>query len=151
MNKKNILVSACLLGVGCRYDGKGLPIERMEQLLENFHPVPVCPEIMGGLTIPRRPCERVGDRVVNNAGEDVTEQFVRGAEEALMLARLYDCKYALLKEKSPSCGYGKIYDGTFSHRVTDGSGVMAELLETEGIAVYGENDLDRFFREALRE
>lgn len=149
MNKQNILISSCLLGANCRYDGKGVPMGQIDFLLEKFHPVPVCPEIMGGLTIPRRPCERVGDRVMNDAGEDVTEYFVKGAEEVLMLARLYGCKYAILKEKSPSCGYGKIYDGTFSHKVIDGSGVLAELLEAEGIAVYGESELDRFFRDAL--
>ncbi len=147
MNKRNVLISACLLGVNCRYDGNGVLMEQIDLLMERFHLVPVCPEILGGMTIPRRPCERVSDRVVNNAGEDVTEYFIKGAEEVVKLARLYDCKHALLKERSPSCGYGKIYDGTFSHIEVDGNGVLAELLDNEGIAVYGESDIDRFLRD----
>lgn len=122
-------------------------MEHIDQLMERFHLIPVCPEILGGMTIPRRPAERVGDRVVNNAGEDVTEYFIKGAEEVMKLARLYDCKCALLKERSPSCGYGKIYDGTFSHTTVDGNGILAELLDKEGIAVYGESEVVRLLRD----
>ncbi len=147
MNKKNVLISACLLGVNCRYDGKSVPMEQPELLMEKVHLIPICPEILGGLSIPRKPAERVENRVINNAGEDVTEYFNQGTEEVLRLARLYGCKSAILKERSPSCGYGKIYDGTFSHTVIDGSGIMAEGLEQEGIRVYGENDMERFFRD----
>ncbi len=140
MNKKNVLISACLMGVNCCYDGNGVPMEHLDGLMQNFHLIPVCPEILGGLPIPRRPAEILGDKVINNAGEDVTEYFVRGAEEVLKIARLYDCRYAILKERSPSCGYGKIYDGTFSHTEVDGSGILAELLTGEGILVCGETD-----------
>lgn len=146
MSKKNVLISACLMGVNCRYDGRGVPMEHLELLMEKFHLVPICPEILGGLTTPRRPAERVGDRVVNDAGEDVTDFFVRGAQEVLKLARLYDCEYAILKEKSPSCGFGRIYDGTFSKTVIPGSGILAELLDAEGIAVYGENSIEELLQ-----
>lgn len=146
MNKKNVLISACLLGVNCRYDGNGVPMEHIDQLMERYHLIPVCPEILGGMTIPRRPAERIEDRVVNNAGEDVTEFFVRGAEEVLKIARLYDCDTAILKERSPSCGFGEIYDGTFSHKIVRGSGVLSELLSSEGITVYGETDIEELLR-----
>ncbi len=146
MNKKNVLISACLLGVNCRYDGNGVPTEHIDQLMERFHLVPVCPEILGGLNIPRRPAERIEDKVINNAGEDVTEFFVRGAEEVLKIARLYGCDTAILKERSPSCGFGEIYDGTFSHKIVRGSGVLAELLSSEGITVYGETDIEELLR-----
>ncbi len=142
MNKENVLISACLLGVNCRYDGNGVPAAHIEDLMERYHLVPVCPEILGGLTIPRRPAERIEDKVINNAGEDVTEYFVRGAKETVQLARLYDCKIAILKERSPSCGFGEIYDGTFSHRIVNGSGVLAEYLTAEGITIYGESDIE---------
>ena len=148
MNKKNVLISACLMGVNCRYDGKGILMEHLDQLMERYHLVPVCPEIMGGMTIPRRPCEKSGDRVVNDVGEDVTEYFVKGADEVIKLAGLYHCKYAILKERSPSCGYGEIYDGTFSHNVISGHGILGELLDHKEIAVYGETDMDRFLRDS---
>ena len=103
--------------------------------------IPVCPEQLGGLSTPRIPSERRGERVVNRAGEDVTSQFIRGAEEALRIAKLYGCQVAVLKERSPSCGCGRIYDGTFSGKLTDGDGVTAELLRREGIKVYGESQV----------
>ena len=138
---KHILVSACLLGVCCRYDGKGNPNEDVLSLLnrEDVTLVPVCPEQLGGMPTPRIPSERLGNAVVNRAGEDVTEHFLRGAEEALRIAKLYGCRMAILKERSPSCGCGRIYDGSFSGNLTDGSGVTAELLLKEGIRVCGES------------
>ena len=146
MSKKNVLISACLMGVNCRYDGNGVVMEHLELLMEKFHLVPICPEILGGMTIPRRPAERVGDRVVNDKGEDVTECFVRGAKEVLRMARLYNCEHAILKERSPSCGFGRIYDGTFSHTVISGNGILAELLEAEGIAIYGESNIEELLQ-----
>ena len=136
---RKILVSACLLGICCRYDGRGNPNDAVLSLLnrDDITLIPVCPEQLGGLSTPRIPSERRGERVVNRAGEDVTSQFIRGAEEALRIAKLYCCQVAVLKERSPSCGCGRIYDGTFSRKLTDGDGVTAELLRREGIKVYG--------------
>lgn len=104
--------------------------------------VPVCPEIFGGLATPRDPAEIIGNKVITKNGEDVTENYKRGAKEVLKLAKFYGCKLAILKERSPSCGYGKIYDGTFSGRLTDGNGVTAELLIEIGIRVIGESEIE---------
>ncbi len=136
-----ILVSACLLGIRCRYDGSGHCDPRMEKLMEKHCLIPVCPEIYGGLPTPRTPAERVGDKVVSKAGEDVTAAFLKGAEETLALAKLFGLRYALLKERSPSCGFGEIYDGTFLGALTQGDGVTSELLAEHGIAVFGESRL----------
>lgn len=138
----NILISACLLGIRCRYDGGDKLDPRVKGLMEKHHLVPVCPEIYGGLHTPRDPSERVGDRVLSKSGQDVTKAFVRGAEETLALAKLYCCQYAILKERSPSCGHGEIYDGTFSGGLAPGSGVAAELLEKHGITVIGESRME---------
>ena len=137
-----LLVSACLLGVGCRYDGGHNQLPQLKELLKTHTCIPICPEQLGGLPTPREPSERRADAVVSRSGADVTAQFRRGAEQALHLARLYGCKAAVLKERSPSCGSGEVYDGTFSGRLTPGDGVTAALLKANGIAVYGESDLD---------
>ena len=134
-----ILISACLLGIPCRYDGKAKPQPWAEALAARHDLVPVCPEQLGGLPTPRAPSERRGDRVVMNTGADVTEQYRRGAEAALRLCRLTGCEAAILKERSPSCGCGEIYDGSFSGTLTAGDGVTAELLRKNGIPVYGES------------
>ena len=135
-----ILVSACLLGCACRYDGASKPREEIIALQERHELIPVCPEQLGGLPTPRPPAERQGDRVVTREGRDVTAQYRKGAEEALQLCRLLDCGCALLKERSPSCGCNGIYDGSFSGRLTPGQGVTAELLTRAGIRVYGESE-----------
>ena len=142
VKRPGILVSACLLGVHCRYNGERKKLEGIERLMERAELIPVCPEILGGLPTPRPPAERVGDRVMNREGADVTEAYRRGAEETLRLAELFGAKVALLKERSPSCGMGKIYDGSFQGRIVDGSGVTAELLSSHGISVYGESRID---------
>lgn len=135
----NVLISACLLGYCCRYDGSNNgPIEELVPLKERCHLIPICPEQLGGLTTPRLPAERLGDRVINTDGEDITVQYERGAREALRLARLFGCKYAILKSRSPSCGSGHIYDGTFTHTLIERSGTTAELLESNGITVLDE-------------
>lgn len=138
-----LLVSACLLGVRCRYDGKGnpLPQAELDALLRRHQCVPVCPESFGGLPIPRPPAECRGDRVVTQEGTDVTEAFQRGAQETLRLAERFRCDAALLKERSPSCGCGRIYDGSFSHTQIPGNGRTAQALQEAGIPVYGESDL----------
>lgn len=137
----NILISACLLGCACRYDGKSKPHPAVEQLRTKHTLIPVCPEICGGLQTPRPPSEIVGDRVVNSIGEDVTDAYLRGAAEALRLAELSECRAAVLKAKSPSCGKGKVYDGTFSRTLTDGDGVTVALLQKNGITVYTEDEI----------
>ena len=135
-----ILVSACLLGVCCRYDGQAKPHEGALSLLGRHTLIPVCPEIYGGLATPRPAAERVGKRVLTAQGGDVTAQYRRGAEETLRLGRLYGCEAALLRERSPSCGSGVIHNGRFDGGLTPGDGVTAALLRANGLAVYGESE-----------
>lgn len=135
----NILVSACLLGLCCRYDGCAKPNEDVLALRGKHTLIPVCPEQLGGLATPRPPAERKGERAVTKAGGDVTKEYVRGAEQALKLAKLLQCQAAVLKERSPSCGCGQIYDGSFSKTILPGDGVTAALLKANGIPVYGES------------
>ena len=135
----NILVSACLLGINCKYNGKNNRNERVLKLMEKHTLIPVCPEQLGGMQTPREPSERLGEKVVNKSGYDVTENYKRGAEEALRIAKLYGCKQAVLKEKSPSCGTDKIYDGSFSGTIADRAGVTVQQLRENGIEVIGEN------------
>lgn len=132
-----IIVSACLAGYRCRYDGKIVPDAEIVALVKAGKAIPVCPEMMGGLPCPRVPSERTADdsRVITKEGGDVTEAFRTGAEETLRMARLYGCTQAILKAKSPSCGVGQIYDGTFSGTLRTGFGVTAQLLRENGIAV----------------
>ena len=139
--KTRVVFSQCMLGVRCRYDGKCSVKEAVRDEACARGWIPVCPEILGGLTTPRPPAERIGDRVMNCEGGDVTENYRRGAEEALKIAQLYGCKYALLKERSPSCGCGEIYDGTFSGTKIAGDGVTAALFKENGIQVFGESRL----------
>lgn len=138
--KPPLLISECLLGKRCRYDGgtKGDP--RVSALSERYTLLPVCPEELGGLPTPRPPAEIRGERVISSAGADVTEQFALGAQKALALCRAHDCKLALLKARSPSCGAGRVYDGTFSGKVVPGDGVTARLLKQNGVTVYTEED-----------
>ncbi len=140
--KEPLLVSACLVGVNCKYSGgnNALPPELLAALEEKYRLVPICPERDGGLPTPRLPSERKGKRVLNRAGEDVTEAFRRGAQFALETARREGCRLALLKERSPSCGSGEIYDGSFSGTLIPGDGVAAALLKEHGIAVFGETE-----------
>lgn len=137
-----ILVSACLLGCPCRYDGTAKADPRVLALMERHTLIPVCPEQLGGLPTPRLPSERREGGVFDRGGKDVTAQYRQGAEEVLRLARLYGCTHAVLKERSPSCGSGQIYDGSFSHVLGPGSGVAAELLAQNGITVLGESQAD---------
>lgn len=138
---ENILVSACLLGVSCRYDGKSKPNENVISLKDRYNIIPVCPEIMGGLPTPRTASEIQGCQVVMGDGTNVTKEYWKGAEEVLRLCRLFGCKRAVLKEKSPSCGCGKVYDGTFSGKLIDGNGITAKLLMENGIEVFGETGI----------
>ena len=134
-----ILVSACLLGVACKYSGGDNACPAVLALAGRHTLIPVCPEVYGGLPTPRPPAERQGDRVVTEQGEDVTAQYQKGAQAAGQLAKLTGCEAAVLKKNSPSCGCGQIYDGTFTHTLTASSGLTAEALLAAGIPVYNED------------
>jgi uncharacterized protein YbbK (DUF523 family) len=140
---ENLLISACLLGIPCRYDGKSVKAVSVEALRAKYNLVPVCPEIYGGLPTPRTPSERQGEKTMMKDGTDVTENYLRGAKAAYELCLELGCKKALLKEKSPSCGNGKIYDGTFSGTLIDGDGVTSEYLKSRGIRVFGESEIEK--------
>ena len=141
---KALLISRCLLGDPCRYDGKSKPLsaETLQTLRERYKLIPVCPEVLGGLPTPRTPSERQGDRVVMKTGADVTEEYRRGAEATLQTAQENQVCAAVLKERSPSCGKGEIYDGSFTGTLKEGNGVTAELLLENGIPVYGESEIE---------
>lgn len=139
MEKEPILISGCLLGLCCRYDGKSKPNENIKALSEKYYLIPICPEQLGGLPTPRAPSEIIGERVVSCTGIDVTAEYRCGAAEALRLSQLFGCKKAILKERSPSCGFGRVYDGSFSGRLVDGDGVSAALLAANGIEIFGES------------
>ena len=134
--KEKVLVSACLLGVNCKYDGHNNENDKVLKYLEDKEIIPICPEIMGGLSTPRDPSERVGKKVYSNKGLDVTDKFTRGAEETLRLARKLNVHKAILKARSPSCGYQKIYDGTFNHQIIDGHGIEIGINKLRKIAIY---------------
>lgn len=142
-----IAVSACLLGVPCRYDGGTRPCEAVGRLQSAHDVVPICPESMAGLPIPRLPNELVaegdGFRVVDSSGIDNTEAFLEGARCALKRVREAGCELAVLKSKSPSCGSGRIYDGTFTGTLADGWGVAARMLADAGIPVIDEGTLEQ--------
>jgi uncharacterized protein YbbK (DUF523 family) len=136
-----ILVSACLLGINCKYDGTSNKNEKILKLARDFILIPVCPEILGGLPTPREPAERKGKKVITNSGKDVTKYFEKGAKEVLKIAKILKIKKAILKQKSPSCGCGKIYDGTFSGKLIKGDGITTKVLKKSGIKVFSEEDI----------
>ena len=142
---KNILVSACLLGKACRYDGKSKPCERVIVLSGTYNLIPVCPEVMGGLPTPRTPSEICGERVLMKDGRDVTENYNSGAQKALEIARENACTVAILKEKSPSCGSGLIHNGLFDGGLLEGDGITTQLLKKNGIRVLGESEITENF------
>jgi uncharacterized protein YbbK (DUF523 family) len=142
---EKILVSACLLGINCKYDGTSNKNEKILKLAKDFILIPICPEILGGLPTPREPAEQKGKRVITKSGEDVTKYFEKGAKEVLKIAKILKIKKAILKQKSPSCGCGKIYDGTFSGKLIKGDGVTTKLLKKNGIEVFSEEDIDSIF------
>lgn len=142
------LVSSCLAGINCRYDGKNNLNKKVAELVKAGEAIPVCPEVLGGLPTPRDPSEIIVDkkrnkRVVSEKGKDVTAEFKLGAEKTLKIAQIVEAKKAILQQRSPSCGCGKIYDGTFSSNLIKGSGLTAELLIENGIEVLTEADLEK--------
>ena len=143
---EKILISACLVGDKCKYDGHTNYTPLIKNLLEKYELVPFCPEVEGGLPTPRKPSERKGDKVVNNAGKDVTRNFQLGAEKALNICKYLNIKIAILKENSPSCGVNQIYDGNFKNKLIKGEGVTTELLRKNGIAVYNENQIEELLK-----
>ena len=140
MEKKTyeFAVSACLCGFPCRYDGKSKPDERIKALYEEGRALPVCPEKLGGLTMPRTPCEIITGRVVSSDGEDRTNEYLLGSQRVLELCKKHGIKKAVLKQNSPSCGSSHIYDGTFSGTLIEGEGCLTALLRKNGIEVTGE-------------
>lgn len=139
---ENLLVSGCLLGENTKYNGKNNYIPLIEKIKEKYNIIVICPEVMGGLSIPRDPSEISGNKVINNKMKDVTFEYNKGAEIALKLAIKNNCKKALLKEKSPSCGVNYIYDGTFSGNIICGMGITTKLLVSNNIDVYSENEIE---------
>ena len=147
---KRYIVSSCLAGLSTRYDGTAAPCGSVEAAVEQGVAIPFCPEQGGGLATPRAPAEIVGGdgldvlqgraRVVTKSGEDVTEEFIRGAGQMLALAQLTGASAAILKSNSPSCGAGTIYDGTFSGNMEDGDGVAAALLREAGLKIITEKE-----------
>jgi uncharacterized protein YbbK (DUF523 family) len=148
MSEPTIMISSCLLGVECRYDGTGKAVPELRTILEGYRVVTVCPETLGGLTIPRPPAEIKGGAglevlagtagVFNREGRECTAEFIRGAEATLELVRRHQPKLVILKAKSPSCGVGAIYDGSFTGRLKPGDGVTTALLKQHGVKVYTE-------------
>lgn len=139
-----ILVSACLLGLCTRYDGQSKGEDSVLALAKHHVLIPVCPEQLGGLPTPRPPAEMQKDGgVINQQGQDVTEAFQRGARMALDIARLTGCEAAILKARSPSCGLGQVYDGSFSGTLSPGNGVFAALCLQSDLPVYTEENVHR--------
>lgn len=135
------IVSACLAGINCTYDGSSKPCKKVIELVKQGKAIPVCPEQLGGLTTPRHASERKGDKVFMKNGRDVSSEFKRGAEEALKIAKLVGCNEAVLKSKSPSCGCGRIYDGSFSRKLIKGNGIFTEILKKNKIKVISDEDI----------
>ncbi len=135
------LCSACLLGAKTRYNGQSALNEKVVALSQKEKLLPVCPEVLAGLAVPREQAEIRNGRVVTKSGSDITPSFERGANEVLKIAKSFNVKEAILKQRSPSCGCGQIYDGTFSGKIIEGDGVTAALLKRHGIKVITEEDL----------
>lgn len=136
-----VIVSACLAGIQCNYKGEAKPNQEVMRLVKEGKAIPVCPEQLGGLTTPRIAAERKIGEIVTKSGEVVTAQFQKGADEVCELCKRVGCKKAILKARSPSCGVGRIYDGTFTSTLVDGNGLTAEKLKSLGLDVCTEEDL----------
>ncbi len=136
-----ILVSDCLLGKNCRYKGDNCYSEKVAEFVKGHTVIGVCPEQAGGLPTPRFPAERQGDKIINSIGQDVTKEYSAGAEYALKLAKENSVDLCIMKAKSPSCGSGIIYDGSFSGNLKSGDGATSELLKKHGFKVVTENDI----------
>ena len=140
-----IMVSACLLGICCRYDCKIKKNKDVCTLLSDNVLIPICPEQLGGRPTPRIPTEIKNGHVIDKNGNDLTDEFVKGGLETLKIARLNNVKIAILKSKSPSCGFGKVYDGTFSNNLIDGNGITADILNKNEIKIFNETNFMDIF------
>ena len=137
-----VLVSSCLLGDNCKYNGGNNYCKAIVEYLKGKEYVKACPECLGGLNTPRSPSEIVGEKVINKAGIDVTKEFNEGALKTLDIALAENVDFAILKSNSPSCGCGMIYDGTFSNKLTNGDGITTRLLKENGIEVIPSNEFE---------
>ncbi len=131
-----------MLGVKCRWDGGSKPNSKVIKLSKKEILIPICPEQLGGLSTPREPAEQLKKKIFTKSGQDITNNFIRGAKEAFEIAKLFKIKKAILAKKSPSCGCGLIYDGTFSGKLIKGNGVTASFLKKKGIKVISEENLE---------
>lgn len=141
-----IVVSRCLIGENCTYAGKNNLCQKVKELYDQGKVVPVCPEVLGGLSIPRTPCEIINGKVIDQKGIDKTKEYQLGAEIALKKCLENDVKIAILKAKSPSCGKDLIYDGSFSHQLVEGNGIFVQMLKEHGIQVFTENEIDEVLK-----
>ena len=139
-------VSACLVGKNTKYDGGNNYNKYVLEYLKDKEVVLICPEVFGGLPTPRIPSEQINDKVINSNNEDVTKQFVDGANEALKRLQQQNVNVVILKERSPSCGYKKVYDGTFSKTIIDGNGVFAKLAIENEFIIYTESDIENIIK-----
>ena len=143
--REKVLISACLAGINCKFNGENnlLSSGILDEISKRYHLLFICPEVFGGLSTPREPAEMKGGLVVTKTAKDVSENFKFGAEICLKIAKLNGCKKAILKARSPSCGSGQIYDGSFSKKLIFGDGVAAKLLKENGILVFSEDEIGR--------
>lgn len=141
--KEKLLISACLMGINCRYDGKNTKLSELDELEKQYDLIPVCPETLAGLPCPRFPLEIVGQCVLNHRGEDYTQEFHNGADLALKVWKESGCPKVLLQSRSPSCGKGLIYDGSFLGRKIAGNGIFVQKLLNENAEIYSELELDQ--------
>ena len=143
--REKVLVSACLAGINCKFNGENNLLDSgiLDEISKKYHLLFVCPEVFGGLGTPREPAEMKNGLVVTKTAKDVSENFINGAEICLKIAKLNGCKKAILKARSPSCGSGQIYDGSFTKKLIFGDGVAAKLLKENGILVFSEDEIGR--------
>ena len=143
--REKVLISACLAGINCKFNGENNLLDSgiLDEISKRYHLLFVCPEVFGGLSMPREPAEMKEGIVVTKTAKDVSENFKFGAEICLKIAKLNGCKKAILKARSPSCGSGQIYDGSFSKKLIFGDGVAAKLLKENGILVFSEDEIGR--------
>ncbi|HHX92697.1 MAG TPA: DUF523 domain-containing protein [Clostridiales bacterium] len=142
MRKPKILISSCLLGLPARYNGAQEVHPFVEALEEKYELIAVCPEMLGGLAVPRPPAEIVGKRVIDKEGRDVTYEYEEGAQRVLDIAKGLSIKLAVFQERSPSCGHGWIHDGTFTDGMVEGDGICAKLLLENGIRIVGDSRIE---------
>lgn len=143
--REKVLISACLAGINCKFNGENNLLDSgiLDEISKKYHLLFICPEVFGGLSTPREPAEMKGGLVVTKTAKDVSENFKFGAEICLKIAKLNGCKKAILKARSPSCGSGQIYDGSFSKKLIFGDGVAAKLLKENKILVFSEDEIGR--------